>query len=1008
MGSAIPSPTGQTLSSTSRTEDYFGKVWEDSSFKLNEYSHKNLISKPRTKESISGTSHEHSENNSTTRCEGKYKLKGSSRHRTSINSSGGNPHSERASKHPSQKVMLSKALQKANTAVLLDNAQNFEGAKQAYSEACALLQQVMLRSSGDNDRRKLEAIRDTYTSRIDDLEKISPYNSDLSKALPARPELGQRNTDNSEIISSEQEEDELSATINNPSYQSDQPLSRSMSSSQLPPRRESLLHLAPDTSSFKLDTYSGGKYENIPIEKIDSHETYTESLYIVPPFSPQQSSPPHDHRNSVSFQQRKFSEEVARSDVNNLSTLLLDEYDEDEIVANVRRKVNLAKQRVRQSEHEAAMQLAYGLERTRLQNQESHNASVDDPESNESEEEERMLEEMTRDYVMDDFEFDLQCKSALPRESDSSGFSGRTWSSSMESNPTTIGTNVSNVSKACTKPQFPSLQHLNPKVGPPSPPLPPPQQALPSTPSPKNIGLPSTFFEPNSPTVLNRTLLGQSYKPFQLETDLNPANEYSELSANSNHSRIPSNGNLSQPKNGDSNNMRQNLNHDSPRHHMLPPLLPQQNTNSLSERSSTELLPIPKSLPPQAISNDNDSKYPRPGSPAPVHSSSLRKKYSSSSLRNIRNRSTVISHIEDGSDLSPLTPVSSRFNAKVETTQAHSVAHSFPAFLSTAHREKKTRSQKVNSYLLEDDVHFPEIPGPPSGNDNAAAISLEPCPTEYLLRPFWLMRALYHTITHPKGGYISSKLYIPCDVWRVKGVKLKNLEEKISSCDLLTAALNRLSKVDTFDASAVLDEMHVFETVWEQTQTLLSKKLGNEVGAQNFGISVGLKDGVLDGDIENSNNSHRSGSTSGKSTFSWRRLRSKNSGLGLSHGFSNKSSTEGIKESLKIKSLPMTSNTTTKNRFAKKDINEVKFTGPNSNYMNALARLFDAAQVIDQIARQVSDPGLRYSEKTRAGLELCVRHAAEFFSFYICRFVLSDIGILLDKFVKKGGEWVLL
>jgi hypothetical protein len=54
--------------------------------------------------------------------------------------------------------MLSKALQKANTAVLLDNAQNFEGAMQAYSEACALLQQVMIRSSGDEDRRKLEAI----------------------------------------------------------------------------------------------------------------------------------------------------------------------------------------------------------------------------------------------------------------------------------------------------------------------------------------------------------------------------------------------------------------------------------------------------------------------------------------------------------------------------------------------------------------------------------------------------------------------------------------------------------------------------------------------------------------------------------------------------------------------------------------------------------------------------------------------------------------------------------
>lgn len=64
----------------------------------------------------------------------------------------------RGQKPPSQKAMLSKALQKANTAVLLDNAQNFEGAVLAYSEACELLQQVMMRTSGEDDRAKLEAI----------------------------------------------------------------------------------------------------------------------------------------------------------------------------------------------------------------------------------------------------------------------------------------------------------------------------------------------------------------------------------------------------------------------------------------------------------------------------------------------------------------------------------------------------------------------------------------------------------------------------------------------------------------------------------------------------------------------------------------------------------------------------------------------------------------------------------------------------------------------------------
>ena len=54
--------------------------------------------------------------------------------------------------------MLTKALQKANTAVQLDNAHNFQGARQAYAEACDLLQQVLQRTSADEDKRKLEAI----------------------------------------------------------------------------------------------------------------------------------------------------------------------------------------------------------------------------------------------------------------------------------------------------------------------------------------------------------------------------------------------------------------------------------------------------------------------------------------------------------------------------------------------------------------------------------------------------------------------------------------------------------------------------------------------------------------------------------------------------------------------------------------------------------------------------------------------------------------------------------
>jgi len=85
--------------------------------------------------------------------------RGHSRNRSqNAKSSGDSTKSRDRSKQPSQKAMLSKALQKANTAVQLDNAGNVEGARSAYSEACDLLQQVLSRTSGEEDKRKLEAI----------------------------------------------------------------------------------------------------------------------------------------------------------------------------------------------------------------------------------------------------------------------------------------------------------------------------------------------------------------------------------------------------------------------------------------------------------------------------------------------------------------------------------------------------------------------------------------------------------------------------------------------------------------------------------------------------------------------------------------------------------------------------------------------------------------------------------------------------------------------------------
>lgn len=76
--------------------------------------------------------------------------------------------------------------------------------------------------------------------------------------------------------------------------------------------------------------------------------------------------------------------------------------------------------------------------------------------------------------------------------------------------------------------------------------------------------------------------------------------------------------------------------------------------------------------------------------------------------------------------------------------------------------------------------------------------------------------------------------------------------------------------------------------------------------------------------------------------------------------------------------------------------------------MSSLARLFDAVQVLDSIARQVEDPGLKATNKTQVGLELSIRGAAEFFSFYVIRFAMADIGVFLDKYLKRNSEWVMV
>lgn len=621
-----------------------------------------------------------------------------------------------------------------------------------------------------------------------------------------------------------------------------------------------------------------------------------------------------------------------------------DEMDGDEVIANVRRRVEIAKERVRQTERETAIELAREREKFRLRQLSFDNAQpnmVDDEyEGNESEEEERMLEEMTRGYVLDDFEFGIQSKSALPRESDSSGFSGRTWnSSSISSNPTPLST----VNEMGSFPES-SPTRTKETFAPSSP----PKQSLPGLPlSSQPANVPSHGASSSvSQGVRSRRLSGQNAKQLKIETTpkFSPKSQGSEMP-----SMPPPPLPASAASKASTSAGQRSLSASE-----RPPMPSAQSSSSrFPEHGSVDPLSPETSREHQTHGpEDEKSAYPaRSGSPNRTQSRvGLRKNFSSSSLRNLKNRNLSISvTTDDGSDLSPNTPASSYAHMREGRIPA---MPALPTPIAASFLERLGEGVPTGGlYLFDNGLASPESPS--SSPDPDAPIPLEPCPTEFLLRPFWLMRAFYQTIAHPRGGYISTKLFVPRDVWRVKGVKLKGVEDKVANCDFLTAALSKLAAVDTCDADAVLDEMQALESVLEQCQAALTKKLGNaEVGP------VGVKDSVLVEEV--SDKSQKSAPTSSKSSsFSWRRLRSKNSGFGLTNAYSMSAkdkATDGQRDAgFAIASLPMASATNGgPTRFAKREVGMVQFSGPNAQYMSALARLFDAAQVIGMFTTPLS------------------------------------------------------
>ncbi|KLJ11152.1 hypothetical protein EMPG_13556 [Blastomyces silverae] len=1010
------------------------------------------------------------------------------------------PLQDREIRGPSQKTMLSKALQKANAAVLLDNATNYEGAIDAYNDACQLLQHVMHHSGGHEEKQKLEEIRNTYTSRIAELQRLglSSQRAD-GKALPDPPQGAESPSDvvfpSYPTAAIEYHETSTPAgpslVANDGPYSGSPREQRSLAPSQIPPRRQSLLpsvfdedvrlansvsisgpsHERSQSKSFRKATHIKPKVSSETLKQArwdptvmgrrpSSPMTYSPPTDLTKQASIQlqTSNPlpplPNQHSRGASNESTSWLDTIdesgasSTSSIRSRSSLLylrpkhgrnasegteaefdaaLDAaveaaYDEgfepvrgtdsiipDDIVSNARRNVELAKQKVREAQIESEAALARNKDKRMLNGDDvllkfgavtgGYDEDVED------EEEERILEEM-----MADFEFDLQSKSALPRQSDSSGFSGRTWGSSVGSNLTTAGNSLSTLAEGV---EFQSLDARVKSTS--SPPHPPPISALPPPPLPSSIpsskpslpplppSMPSVPSVSSSaqvmstkPTCLNgRRVNGMNPKELSIETNGSQTDPVSTaaLHISSSVPQTEAQAGVQTPSSHDVTSEVKTSTPNNPIHTIATASEPMESvhTDSLTIKS-------------QAQEIDDSDSLPSPShivTKVPSAPENLRKNISSSSLRAMKARGMSVS-TPDIVSQTPGTPSSATF-ANLEARKGSSP--SLPSSLTPTTTAFTAHGFHAGGpYIYDSHIHSLTNLGSPNPSVSNAPLPLEPCPQSFLLRPFWLMRCLYQTIAHPRGGYLTAKLFVPRDVWRVQNVKLKAVEEKISSCDLLTAALLKLAQADSYDAEAVLEEMQSLENVLDQVQNIWSKKLGNDVGVQ--GSMPLFKSSGEDTSTIHDNVAAKPSSGSSKSYLaSWRKLRSKSSGTAAPTQPAS-APKDGGRDALTMNSLPMTDSLDF--RTPKRDVTQLQCTGPHASYMSALARLFDAAQILDQIARQVEDPGLKHSSQTLVGLELSARHASEFFGFYVCRFALNDIGLMIDKFIKRGSEWVVV
>lgn len=958
----------------------------------------------------------------------------------------------RSAEDKEKKILLQKALQRANEAVRLDNDQDYDKATVTYEDACLLLDAVMVSTKGEHDKQKLVAIRGTYLTRIKDLDKLTKAGQatehvaaeeadskhkhqvsitpSLDEALDreieaereARPpefhaahhasirthgrQSSQQRRDQESGINQASHAREVSRSTDlrkqfkmqntGPPVTTQVHLTRQMPrQSAIPPPLASKRAKLPEPlkSQIKnedLDHYDGGMrpesgvmnpQHDLRARHASSWLNTGDELSSLPasPSSPNDLAMAGDDFQRAHRLGNLAPDTEAEFDAA-LDAAIESAYDDgyepwdpleyEAEMAQPKTNDPLTNQARSYAQRQAKIQR---LSQRRIQHDVSLPAELSDEEAAiDSDEEDRLLAVEPEHEQASEAVTARSSEQRVPRQSDSSvsssSHSARTWGSSAGSSLNMTSTSLGTVDENMS---LPSLHPKSTATAATAPLLPIP--AEPVTPEEQLAAESDQRSRSRSPNLRERRRLSaQKARQLRIETGVDSVSP--ERGGNVGSEQRPFNAASSNNHGAADGRKRSAENIALPSQPAKQVGMPRLDIGQLSSpypSPSMHAFPADVLTPPTPsaaifspqYSNEQSPLQPSPEKPSTKHTAPVQLKPNSSSL-SLSQQAASAGRTPDEGDPSPGTPASfgfpkepqsllERAESALDIPMKTPVEGTFTGFPAVGASSVK---------IFDNEIHSATLTGASVPDTSRLPKPLEACPESVLLRPWWFMRNIYQTLSHPKGGYVTNKLFVPHDVWKVKNVKLKGVEEKIANCDLLTAALLKLSSVDTLDADAVLEEMQSFESLLEMAQTNLQKKLGNEVGVAS--VSALFRDAPTESSTpdsagahaDNKGNTTSTGSRSSSRGYltSLKMLRSKSSSTNLA---GRPVARETYKEGFTLGSIPMTSSIDShrsramrrEQSAASKSLSGINIDGPLANYAGAILRLCDAAQVLGKI-----------------------------------------------------------